>query len=200
MNVFIKELESKDDVMGALIKRLPKYNVTNSSNPFTDLIRSIISQQLSAKAASTIYSRFIDLIGNEFSAINLHLISNEELKSVGISGSKCNYIKNVAEKLIDEPNYFSKFENSSDEEVLIEITKIKGIGIWTAQMFLMFSLGRLDVLPTADVGIQNAVQKYYQLDSKPNVFKLQEIAIKWQPYRTIGCWYLWQALDSKIEL
>ncbi|MCX7550886.1 DNA-3-methyladenine glycosylase family protein [Xanthomarina sp. F2636L] len=198
--MYLEELKSSDKVMRELIERLPKFNLDMSCNPFYDLVRSIISQQLSVKAASTIYSRFINLIGENYSALELNMINIDELKSVGISTSKCNYIKNVASKLLDEPGFFNRLKKSPNEEVIKDITTIKGVGIWTAQMFLMFSLGRIDVLPTADIGIQNAVQKFYQLDAKPSIHLLEKIALKWKPYRTIACWYLWQGLDAKIVL
>ena len=192
----LNELSSNDKIIASLIKDLPKFTPKKSQTPFFDLIRSIISQQLSVKAAKTIYDRYIQLIGYPYDADYLVSIDIESLRSVGISYQKCNYIKNVASKLIDNSNFFLVLENCSDDEVIEELTRIKGVGVWTAQMFLMFTLGRLDVLPLGDVGIQNAVQKFYQLNSKPDHKQLQEIAANWSPYRTIGCWYLWQALDS----
>jgi DNA-3-methyladenine glycosylase II len=200
MDLFLREIALNDVVMESLINRLPKYSKRESESPFNDLIRSIISQQLSIKAANTIYNRFIDLIGNTFSADDLYEINIEKLKSVGISRPKCTYIKSVAEKVVENQNYFLKLESNSDEDVITELTTIKGVGVWTAQMFLIFTLGRLNVLPLGDVAIQNSVQKFYKLASKPNDAELEKIAENWQPYRTIGCLYLWNALDAKLEL
>lgn len=189
-------LASSDSVMASLIQELPRYSHNESPSPFYSLVRSIISQQLSAKAAKTIYDRYLDLMGFSYHAEQLDRMDIEKLRAVGLSYSKSNYIKNVAAKVIENEDYFLGLQSSSDEEVLKELTTIKGVGVWTAQMFLMFTLGRLDVLPLGDVGIQNAVQKFYQLDAKPDPAQLQKIAAKWAPYRTIGCWYLWQALDA----
>jgi DNA-3-methyladenine glycosylase II len=136
-------------------------------------------------------------MGFPYHAEQLDRMDIEKLRAVGLSYSKSNYIKNVAAKVLENEDYFLGLQSSSDDEVLKELTTIKGVGVWTAQMFLMFTLGRLDVLPLGDVGIQNAVQKFYQLDAKPDPAQLQKIAAKWAPYRTIGCWYLWQALDAK---
>lgn len=200
MENILKELGSNDKIMKTLIKRLPEYERIKSSTPLNDLIRSIIGQQLSSKAAFTIYNRFINLVGDPIEVNYLYKIELEKLKSIGISNSKCSYIKNVTNKIITNPNYFNSFEILSNEDVIIELTKIKGVGTWTAQMFLMFSLDRLNILPTGDIGIQNAVKKYYQLNSKPTIEQLKQIASCWEPYRTIGCWYMWQALDNRIEL
>ena len=190
-------LGSSDSVMASLIKDLPKFSPNESPTPFYNLVRSIISQQLSVKAAKTIYDRYLDLMGFPYHAEQLGRMDIEKLRAVGLSYSKSNYIKNVAAKVIENEDYFLGLQSSPDEEVLKELTTIKGVGVWTAQMFLMFTLGRLDVLPLGDVGIQNAVQKFYQLQAKPSPTQLQKIAAKWAPYRTIGCWYLWQALDAK---
>jgi len=197
IDIGLVTLATNDSVMASLIKELPKFSPKESPAPFYDLIRSIISQQLSVKAAKTIYDRYLDLMGHPYHADHLDRMDIEKLRAVGLSYRKSSYIKNVAAKVIEKEDYFLLLERSSDEEILKELTSIKGVGVWTAQMFLMFTLGRLDVLPLGDVGIQNAVQKFYQLQAKPSPEQLQKIAANWTPYRTIGCWYLWQALDAK---
>ena len=196
IDTYLCKLSSNDKVIASLIDTYPKYASQVSFNPFHDLIRSIISQQLSVKAAETIYGRYINLMGKNYNADRLISIDIEALRAVGMSYQKCNYIKNVAFKVVENTDFFSLLKSSSDKEVIIELTKIKGVGVWTAQMFLMFTLGRLDVLPLGDVGIQNAVQKFYGLETKPDETKLRKISKKWKPYRTISCWYLWQGLDA----
>ena len=173
--------------MMSLIENLPECSIKVSSTPFEDIVRSIIGQQLSIKAASTIQKRFIELVGFPIHPQTLVELEDRHICEIGISRSKCGYIKNVANTLIDNPSFFSAINELSDEEIIRELTKIKGIGIWTAQMFLMFSLCRLNVIPHGDIGIQNSVQRYYGLISKPSKEELENIALAWSPYRTIAC-------------
>lgn len=200
MQKYLECISANDEIMKALVNKLPSYKKSESNTPLEDLIRSIIGQQLSNRAATTIYNRFIQLVGEPLDIDYLNSVSIDKLKSVGLSTPKSRFIKNVVEKIVSSPNYFLYLETLSNDDVILELTSIKGVGSWTAQMFLMFSLGRMNILPTSDVGIKNAVQKFYNLDSKPNLEQLELIGANWEPYRTVGCWYLWKALDNKIEI
>lgn len=161
---------------------------------------SIISQQLSVKAAATIFNRFKDLFGGEFPAPeDILQKSVEELRAVGLSRGKAAYVRDLAQHVVDGRVKFDHLDSLANDEVIAELTAVKGIGEWTAHMFLMFCMGRLDILAHGDLGIKNGVQKLYGLDHQPSVQEIIEISEKhkWHPYESVACWYIWQALDNK---
>ena len=163
---------------------------------FQSLVRSIISQQLSNKAADVIFTRLIEAVGgiNSFYPEILLHFSSLSLKKIGISQKKVEYILNLAKIFMLKKININLIEQLSDKDVITELTKIKGIGQWTAEMFLIFYLRRPDVVAVTDVGLKRAVQNIYKLDSRPGDEKLIEISDQWRPYRSIACWYLWQSL------
>ncbi len=165
---------------------------------FVDLVDSIISQQLSGKAAATIFGRFKKLFKEELiNPQELLKIPDQKIRTAGISFSKIKYIKGIAQEIINNKLDLKSFESLTDEEVIGELVKLKGVGQWTAEMFLMFTLGRTDVFSTGDLGLQNAIIKIYKLEEKPNKEKLLEISGKWSPHRTIASRILWKTLESK---
>jgi DNA-3-methyladenine glycosylase II len=171
-----------------------------SSNPFHSLVESIISQQLSVKAADTIYKRFLTLFPTtDVTPEQLAEVPLNSLRSVGMSWSKAQYIKNIAEAIIQKQFEWSDIDKKTDEEIIHLLTQIKGIGRWTAEMFLMFTLGRPDVVSIGDVGLQNAIQRVYKLDKKPTPKHIQDLSNKWKPYRTYACKVLWRSLDTTIK-
>lgn len=178
-----------------------KIEIDELSKPddyFIDLADSIISQQLSGKAAATIFNRFKKLFKNEIiDPLELLKISDEKIRECGISYSKIKYIKGVAEEIKNKNLDLKSFDSKTDEEVINELTKLKGIGNWTAEMFLMFTLGRSDVFSIGDLGLKNAIIKNYKLKNKPTNKKLLEISEKWSPHRTYASRILWKSLDQK---
>jgi DNA-3-methyladenine glycosylase II len=162
---------------------------------FTALARAIVFQQLSGKAASTIYGRFAALAGgDEPTPARLNELSDEALRGVGLSRQKLGYLRDLARHA--EDGHFERLHELPDEEIIAEVTAVKGVGVWTAQMFLMFRLGRPDVLPVLDLGIKKGVQKVYGLRKLPDAKKIEGLAEPWRPYRTVACWYLWRSLES----
>ena len=164
---------------------------------YTALVRSIVGQQLSVKAASTIYGRLVDMFGGHPPTPEQILATDEDaLRSVGLSRGKASYLRSLAEHVRAGNLELDRFTDMPDDEVIAELTAVKGLGAWTAHMFLMFQLGRPDVLPVGDQGIRNAVRKLYGLDEVPAPAELEKIAEPWRPWRTLACRYLWESLDN----
>jgi len=165
---------------------------------FALLLRSIVSQQISTSAARTIYNRLHDLTGKgQPTAEKIMRLSHEQLRSVGLSTQKANYVHHLAEMVLEKQVRLHKMHQLSDEEVTAELVQVKGIGQWTAQMFLMFGLCRPDIFPHDDLGIQNGIQQIYELKSRPDKQTCIEIAERWQPYRTVASWYCWRILEME---
>lgn len=199
MEAIIFKHLSKDPLLKKAITAvdLPEYKP--ETTVYGSLLRSIISQQLSVKAAATIYGRFVDLFDSKTPPPALILGKTmEELRAVGLSKQKAGYMQNIAH--FAQQNNLDKIDwtTYSDEEIITLLTQIKGVGVWTVQMILMFTLQRPDVLPTADLGIQQAIQQLYGLDEKGKLLiaKMKEIAAPWSPYRTTACLYLWRWKDQ----
>ena len=156
---------------------------------------SIVYQQLSGKAAATIFGRLAAATGEPIRPESILHLSFEELRNIGLSKQKATYIRDLAEKTASEQVVFEKFRRMTNDQIIGSLTQVKGIGVWTVQMFLMFSLRRPDVLPCGDLGIRNAVQKAYQLKGPPAPDKLQQIGERWRPYCSVASWYLWRSLE-----
>lgn len=167
----------------------------NPSN-FHWLTRCIVYQQLSGKAANTIFGRFTEACGVRVLKPE-HVLRLEEpqMRAVGLSGQKARYVKDLAEKTASGQVRFNRFAKMSDEEIIASLTKVKGVGVWTVQMFLMFSLERLDVFPVLDLGVRKGMERVYEIEpnSKPHVY--EAIAETWKPYRSIASWYMWRAME-----
>lgn len=199
MDKILKHLAANDPVLGELISTYPVPDFKPHTNYYHELVDSIISQQLSVKAARTIEGRFKDLFGGTLPAPEQILTKDiEELRSVGLSRPKAGYIQDLARKIIDGTVQFDNLDSLSNDEIIEELTKVKGIGVWTVHMFLMFCMGRLNVLPTGDLGIRNGVKKLYGFQGVPTPEEVTIIAHKnnWQPYESIASWYIWQSLDN----
>ena len=165
---------------------------------FIDLVESIVSQQLSIKAADTIFGRFKKLFKNEkINPTELLKIPDQKIREAGISFSKIKYIKGIAEAVINKDIDLKNLDKLNDEEVIGELIKLKGVGQWTAEMFLMFTLGRTDVFSIGDLGLQNAIIKLYKFKNKPTKDELLEISKKWSPHRTIASRILWRSLNNE---
>lgn len=189
-------LTEQDPILGEVIKKVPLFEKRKSENYFVSLVESIVSQQLSVKAADTIYARFEKLfVKGEILPEVVIQLEDETIRGVGISYRKISYIKDLAQKTLESGILFEQFEIMSDEEIIEELIKVRGIGRWTGEMFLMFSMGRPDVFSFGDLGLRNAIQKLYSLNHKPTQEEAEKIAKKWKPYRSLACQYLWKSLD-----
>jgi len=190
-------LKENDPVLRPIIEAIGKCTISKRKDYYIALVNSIIAQQISVKAAQSIRNKFLNLIEGDLQPEKVRKYSLEELRTAGLSIQKATYIRDLSEKYALNKNVYRHLGRYSDDEVIEKLTEVKGIGVWTAQMFLMFSLGRLDVLPVDDVGFQNAVIKYYRLRKKPTKKQLRQIAKKWIPYRSVAVWYLWKAVDKQ---
>ena len=196
----LKHLEKVDEKMGRLIVEFEKPEFKKDSNYFEALVRAIVYQQLSGKAAATIYKRFKDLFPeNKHPSPNIVMErSHEELRSTGLSNQKATYIHNIA-KAFNTGAVPKDIDTIGDNEVIECLTTIKGVGPWTAEMFLMFTLNRPDIFPLTDLGIQKGFQLFFQLDEVPKPDLMIEKAEHWRPYRTLASWYLWRLVEGPFE-
>ncbi len=194
-----QHLSAADAVLAPVIKQSGLCTITPHQNYYWELIDSIISQQLSVKAAATIEKRFQDLFDTEFPAPEAILAKSvEELRTVGLSNAKANYIRDLAQHVLNGSIKFDQLDSQSNQEIITMLTAVKGIGEWTAHMFLMFCMGRLDVLPTGDLGIRNGIRALYGLTDAPTPSQVTELAQTnhWHPYESIAAWYIWRSLDN----
>jgi len=191
-------LSQNDFKLADLIKSIGKYSIEIHSDPFESLIKSIIYQQLSGKSANAIYKRFLNYY-DDLIPTPEHIIStpNELLRTrIGLSFKKIEYIKDLSSRISTGKLNLILLTIMSDEEIIAELVKVKGIGRWTAEMFLIFCLGREDVIPLGDLGVRKAIQKLYSLSQLPNPAYMLEISSHWRPYRSIATWYLWKSLAN----
>ena len=170
-------------------------------NYFWALCRSIIYQQISGKAASKIANRFLALFpsGKSIGPIDIIKISLDKLRSVGLSKQKTSYIKNIADAFYNGEVNIENYFTMSDDEIITDLTKVKGVGKWTAEMFLLFTLRRPDIFPVTDLGVQKGFQIFYSLDEIPTIDFMKQKADKWRPYRTIVTLHLWYAVEGPFE-
>lgn len=197
MRKAINHLRKSDPVMRGIIERVGAYRMEYGPPEFSNLAEAIVYQQLNGKAAATIFERFATLAGEPLTPEGILKLSDEQLRSVGLSKQKSAYLKDLAAKTRDGLLDFARLPELPDEEVVKHLTQVKGIGTWTAHMFLMFSLRRLDVLPTGDYGVQAAIKKHYRKRKWPKPKEMEKIARPWSLYRSVACWYLWRSLDIK---
>ena len=190
----------RDPVMAALIREHGPCGIADALrvDHLSALVRAIIFQQLSTKAASTIHGRFVGLLPDaRITAAAIADMTDEQFRRVGVSRQKALYLRDLAGKVSSREVTLDGLEDLDDESVIAALTAVKGIGRWTAEMFLMFRLHRPDVLPVGDLGIVTAVQKAYGLRKRPTPDRLLKLGDAWKPYRSIACWYLWRSLDNQ---
>ena len=200
-NIALRHLSHADKRMEKLIDKFgpPNFNLMN--NYYESLIRSIVYQQLSGKAASIIYERLLDLFVFDIypEPKDILAVSIETLRSSGLSYQKVNYIRDLSEKWQDGTMNLTDIDSMTDEEISSELIKVKGIGQWTADMFLMFTLGRPDVFPFGDLGIQKGFMALTNMNHLPTKKEMERKTKKWQPYRTVAAWYLWKLVDGPFK-
>jgi DNA-3-methyladenine glycosylase II len=209
-------LARRDPVIAGLMRRHGDCGLETAqrSDHFRALIHAIIAQQLSTRAAATIEARFSALFDGGPAAFDfaqareaghdvggvapaaIARVSDEQLRSVGLSAQKLRYVRDLCAHMLDGSLDLDSLEHLTDEDVIVALTRVKGIGRWTAEMFLMFRLHRPDVLPVGDLGIVKAVTQAYRLRSRPTPARLTKIGEMWRPYRSVACWYLWASLDA----
>lgn len=191
----------RDPVLAAIIRRHGKCALGEARDRFDHfamLVRAIVFQQLSTKAASTIHGRLTALMpGAQPTPAALATLSDDQFRTAGISRQKLIYLRDLAQKVGDGVVPLAELDAMADDEVIATLTKIKGIGQWTAEMFLIFRLLRPDVLPVHDLGIKNAIQRAYRLRKHPKPDRILRIGEAWRPYRSVASWYLWRSLDNE---
>jgi DNA-3-methyladenine glycosylase II len=193
----IQYLCKVDSNLEKIIKIVGKYSINIRNDPFQSLVESIIYQQLAGRAANAIYNRFINYYNNkQITPARILNSPNDNLKKVGLSNRKIDYLKNLASHVYDGRINLEELPKMNDEEIINKLVNVKGIGRWTSEMFLIFSLGRQDILPVTDLGVRKAIQKVYSLSELPKPNIMMEIAKPWRPYRSIATWYLWKSLSN----
>ncbi|MFB5610295.1 MAG: DNA-3-methyladenine glycosylase family protein [Nitrosopumilaceae archaeon] len=187
----------KDPKLAKIIDAVGEYQIRTSRNYYESLVESIITQQLAGSAAKAISNRFRRLYEKSFpKPIDVINTSDAKLRKTGLSRPKIKYIKELSKAIEAKKLKMRSISKLSDEEVIERLTQIKGIGRWTAEMFLIFSLGRMDVLPVGDLGLRKGVQLYISADELPDAAEIEKIAERWRPYRTVATWYLWKSLKT----
>lgn len=213
MRKALNHLKNSDPVMRAIIERVGPYRITYREPTFHSLARAIAYQQLNGKAASTIFARFTALAGDPLTPEGVLKLTPEQMRAVGLSKQKSSYLLDMAERAGRGELDFLRVPDMSDDEVIAHLTQVKGVGVWTAHMFLMFSLQRANILPTGDFGIRMAMFRHYLDKSRankngasktrkrkiklPSPVQMEKIAKCWEPYRSVACWYLWRSLDTE---
>jgi len=187
----------KDPKLAKIMKLVGEYQIRTSRNYYESLVEAIITQQLAGSAAKAISNRFRSLYGKSFpKPIDVINTSDSKLRKTGLSRMKIKYIKELSKAIEAKKLKMRSISKLSDEEVIEQLTRVKGIGRWTAEMFLIFSLGRMDVLPVGDLGLRKGIQLYNSADELPNAAEIEKLGEKWRPYRTVATWYLWKSLKT----
>jgi DNA-3-methyladenine glycosylase II len=195
----VRTLKRVDPILAKVIEAVGpcRFETRREGTHFEALTRSIVYQQLSGKAAGTIHGRFVALApGGRPNPADVLAMQEERMREAGLSRQKIAYLRDLAAHVDGGTLPLDEIESMTDDEVIKHLVQVKGIGRWTAQMFLMFRLGRPDVLPELDLGIQNAIQRAYRLRKRPLPERVRRIGSKWSPHSTIACWYLWRSLDN----
>jgi DNA-3-methyladenine glycosylase II len=184
-----------------VIERVGRYGIQYREPNFETLVRSIVYQQLSGRVAAVIFGRLIALVpGQKLTPEAILKLTPARMRKAGLSKQKTVYIRDLARKTARGALRFDTLAKMPDHEVIEHLTQVKGIGVWTAHMFLMFALRRPDVLPTGDLGLRMAIRKAYGLDDLPHAKHIEEMAVRWRPYCSVATWYLWRSLEGQAEI
>jgi DNA-3-methyladenine glycosylase II len=190
-----KILSRRDPILKRIIKKYKKGFLTSKNNPFFSLCRTIVGQQISTKAADSIWIKFEKKCKKRIVPKTILKLSSQNLKSAGLSRQKVSYLKNIAKSFINKSFDISEIKKMNDENAIIYITKIKGLGVWSAEMFLMFNLNRPDLFPVKDIGLLRAISKNYKVSYPPSKKFLSQISKLHTGYRTVFTWYMWRSID-----
>jgi DNA-3-methyladenine glycosylase II len=200
MKEAITHLKRTDPVLCRIINRVGDYGIEFRNPDFGTLVRSIVYQQLSGRVASVILGRLVKAAGGTLTPASILKLRPARMRTLGLSGQKTAYIRDLARHTRDGRVLFEELPVLSDEEVIERLTAVKGIGEWTAHMFLIFALRRTDVLPTGDLGVRAAIRKAYGMADLPRPAEIETLAERWRPYCSVATWYLWRSLDGKAEI
>jgi DNA-3-methyladenine glycosylase II len=200
MREAIVHLRRTDPVLCEIINRVGDYRIEFREPDFETLVKSIVYQQLSGRVASVIFERLLSAAGGTISPANVLKLRPTRMRAAGLSAQKTVYIRDLARHTRDGHVVFEDLRGLSDVEVIEKLTVVKGIGVWTAHMFLIFALRRPDILPTGDLGIRAAIRKAYGLAELPKPAEIENLAERWRPYCTVASWYLWRSLEPNANL
>ena len=200
MRKAIIHLKKTDPILGRIIEKVGRYRIDFREPTFATLVRSIVYQQLSGKVAIVIYNRLLEAAGGELTPEAILKLAPAKLRKIGLSRQKSSYVLDSARQTKAGSVAFDNIQQFSDEEVIEHLTAVKGIGVWTAHMFLIFALRRNDVLPTGDLGVRMAIRKAYELAELPKPAEIEALARAWRPYCSVAAWYLWRSLDNQAAL
>jgi DNA-3-methyladenine glycosylase II len=200
MKEAIQHLRRSDPILSEIIGRVGDYAIQFRDPDFETLVKSIVYQQLSGRVASVIFGRLTAAAGGKLTPANILKLRPARMRTLGLSTQKTAYIRDLARHTRDGRLVFDELAALGDAEAIERLTQVKGIGVWTAHMFLMFALRRTDVLPTGDLGIRNAIQRAYGMPAPPTPAEMEEIALRWRPYCTVASWYLWRSLESDASM
>lgn len=200
MKEAIVHLREADPVMRAIIDQVGAYRIQFRDPDFETLVKSIVYQQLSGRVAGVIFGRVTDAAGGRLTPEGILKLRPVRMRTLGLSGQKTAYIRDLARHTRDGRVVFEELARLPDEAVIERLTEVKGIGVWTAHMFLIFALRRPNVLPTGDLGIRNAIRKAYGLLELPKPAEMETLSEPWRPYRTVASWYLWRSLEPDANL
>jgi len=200
MKEAIQHLKRRDPVLSGIIDRVGDYGIEFRDPDFETLVKSIVYQQLSGRVANVIFGRVVKAAGGKLTPENILKLRPSRMRSLGLSGQKTAYIRDLARHTRDGRVNFAELLDLPDEAVIERLTEVKGIGVWTAHMFLIFALRRTDVLPLGDLGIRAAIRKAYGFAELPEPAEMETLAARWRPYCTVASWYLWRSLEPNANL
>jgi DNA-3-methyladenine glycosylase II len=196
MKEAIQHLRRSDPVLSEIIDRVGDYRIQFRQPDFDSLVRSIVYQQLSGRVASVIFGRLAKAAGGSLTPAAILKLRPARMRSLGLSKQKTAYIRDLARHTRDGRVVFEELAALDDNTVIERLTQVKGIGVWTAHMFLIFALRRTDVLPTGDLGVRNAMRKAYGMAEAPTPAEMEAVALRWRPYCSVASWYLWRSLET----
>ncbi len=194
----VRHLKKNDPVLAAIIERVGPCRLTFREPTFETLVRSIAFQQLNGKAAKSIYDRLVAAAGGALTPDSVLALTPDQMRAVGLSRQKLAYMRDLAQRTRSGEIDFARLSGMTDEGVIEHLTRVKGIGVWSAQMFLMFALRRPNVLPTADYGVRAAIKRHYGKRKLPNPKQIEKVARPWHPYCSVACWYLWRSGETVV--
>jgi DNA-3-methyladenine glycosylase II len=198
MNNAVHHLRGSDPILASIIEQVGACQIAYREPTFEALARSIVFQQLSTKAARTIYGRLEEATGGRITPDAIQDLGLADMRRAGLSKQKIGYIRDLAEHALSGKVDFDRLPSMSDEEVIVALTDIKGIGVWTAHMFLIFALRRPNVLAVGDLGVRTAIKRHYKKRKLPTPAHIEKLAVNWRPYCSIACWYLWRSLELPV--
>jgi len=196
----LNHLKKSDPVLCAIIERVGPFRMQYRDPTFEALVRSIVFQQLNGRAARTIYDRLVTAAGGIVTPESMLKLTPAQMRAAGLSKQKLSYIRDLAERTHAGEVDFAALSSLTDEEVITTLTKVKGIGEWTAHMFLIFALQRPNVLPTGDYGVRAAIKRAYRKRKLPTPAAMEKLAKSWHPYCSVAAWYLWRSMDGNAEV